>query len=399
MIYDKVLEETLAELLGKWENLQPFAQRIIDSYMRRIAAKGSIYLHSGGKPEEIKELLLQEYQDGVDTLVEAFQNSSELKDSLYKKSYQRLKALGEEEDKDYSDLLTEIYEDETSLNEIFVRLVEEEEGVEITSAKQLQELTGIEELYPEMNLPKEERKKKTTKREAQAEAYRQIEDTFIKAMSYRYSKTLEDMLEAGAKYKDLLQIKPQDFNLPETWSGVLTTNQHTAILWAINLQFLLGEIGGLMTLPSLRAVAEELEAPYSVIMEAYELTIKEPKQVRDINSKMRSLERRLKEDVKKYINNQPEKWKKERLLLPKKGWSQDNIDWVFSSMVEHYVSAFKAIFFNEIMPDKAEDNELSKLMGGIVKANKDTIYNEFGKYIEEARQIYSLPIKYGTNRD
>ena len=52
-----------------------------------------------------------------------------------------------DESKTYEDLFTEIYQDETYLNEIFVRLVEETEGVAITSAKQLQELTGITEIY------------------------------------------------------------------------------------------------------------------------------------------------------------------------------------------------------------------------------------------------------------
>ena len=232
-VYDEVLTELLSELKGEPDKLPAFAHRVLGSYTKRIVDKAHLYIQTGGGSGfNIKEALLQEYGDGWETLIKAFQNSPEVKDRLYKESYQRLKALGDE-DKDYSDLLTEIYQDEPSLNEIFVRIIEEEEGVEITSAKQLQELTGIEELYPEMNLPKEERKKKTTKTEAKQEAVRQIEDTFIKAMNYRYSKTLEDMLEAGAKYKDLLQINPQDFNLPETWSGVLTTNQHTAILLSL----------------------------------------------------------------------------------------------------------------------------------------------------------------------
>ena len=32
-------------------------------------------------------------------------------------------------------------------------------------------------------------------------------------MSYRYSKSLEDILEAGGKYSDLLQVKPSYFCL------------------------------------------------------------------------------------------------------------------------------------------------------------------------------------------
>jgi len=278
LIHDKVVKEILQELVGEPGIKQPFAESLVNSYLQDLVAQAQLLLKSGSKVEDLQEYYLQEMRGRVmDNVVEALIKSSEFKDSLYKKSYERLKALGDE-NKSYGDIFTEIYEDETYLNEIFVRIVEETEGVAITSAKQLQELTGITEIYGYWDEEKGETvpygDKKPTKKEAQEIAFKQIEDTFIKAMSYRYSKALEDILEAGGKYSDLLQVKPSYFNLPKTWSGCLGSDQYSSILWALSFEFLIDEPGGLMMLPDLRSIAQEVEAPYSVLMDCYNLTNK-----------------------------------------------------------------------------------------------------------------------------
>jgi len=278
LIHDKVVKEIIQEAIVDTGKLQPFTERLINHYLQDLITKAQLLLKSGSKREDVKESLAQEFRDSIlDKVVEAFKKSSEFKNSVYKKSYERLKALGDET-KSYGDLFVEIYEDQTYLMEIFVRLVEEQEGVAITSAKQLQELTGIKEIYGYWDEEKEEivpyGDKKPTKKEAQEIAFKQIEDTFIGAMSYRYSKALEDILEAGGKYSDLLQVKPSYFNLPETWSGCLPTDQYSSILWAIENVFLIGEPGYLMLLPDLRSIAQEVEAPYSVLMDCYNLTNK-----------------------------------------------------------------------------------------------------------------------------
>ena len=234
LIHDKVIKEILQELVGEPGKKQPFAESLVNNYLQDLQAQAQLLLKSGSKVEDLQEYYLQELRGRVmDSVVEALIKSSEFKDSLYKKYYERLKALGDES-KSYGDLFTEIYQDETYLNEIFVRLVEETEGVSITSAKQLQELTGITEIYGYWDEEKGETvpygDKKPTKKEAQEIAFKQVEDTFIKAMSYRYSKALEDILEAGGKYSDLLQVKPSYFNLPETWSECLPTDQYSSIL-------------------------------------------------------------------------------------------------------------------------------------------------------------------------
>lgn len=91
------------------------------------------------------------------------------------------------------------------------------------------------------------------------------------ANKLRYKTYLYYLLTTGAKYKDILLIEPKDFNLPEQWSGILATNKEEVILWAIGFTYLINETGGLMMLPSLRAVANEIEAPYSVLMKCYKI--------------------------------------------------------------------------------------------------------------------------------
>jgi hypothetical protein len=274
LIRDKVVREILQELVGEPGKKQPFAESLVNNYLQDLQAQAQLLLKSGSKVEDLQEYYLQELRGRVmDNVVEALIKSSEFKDSLYKKSYERLKALGDGS-KSYGDLFTEIYQDETYLNEIFVRLVEETEGVAITSAKQLQELTGITEIYGYWDEEKRETvpygDKKPTKKEAQEIAFKQVEGTFTGAMSYRYSKALEDILEAGGKYSDLLQVKPSYFNLPETWSGCLPTDQYSSILWAIENAFLIGEPNSSVR-PDLKTIAQEIEAPYSVLMDAHKI--------------------------------------------------------------------------------------------------------------------------------
>ncbi len=271
-IHDKAIKEVLDELLGEVDNKKSFGQKLVENYLQDLRTEAGLLLKSGEKIEDLQEYYNQELRGNIkDNVVEAFIKTSEYKDSLYKKSYDRLKALSEEKDITWENVLPEIYEDEQYLNEIFVRLVEEKHGVAITSAKQIQELTGITEIYGTWDEDKGETvpygDKKPTKKEAQEIAFNQLQDTFIKAMSWRYSKSLEDILQAGGKYNDLLQVKPKYFYLPETWSGCFTSDQGSSILWAIVDTFLIYEPAAVK--PDLKAIAREIEAPYSVLMEAH----------------------------------------------------------------------------------------------------------------------------------
>lgn len=148
-----------------------------------------------------------------------------------------------QKNKDWEEVLnTVVYSDVADSNEAFVEYVEEVYSIEIKTAKDLEKVIGNTVDW--------------------------IEDVFIKAMDSKYSRALEYAIESGAKYKDLLLIEPKEFNLPQTWRTWRERDQYKAILWAISMSFMLFEPGGLMLLPDLRSIANELEAPYSVIMEA-----------------------------------------------------------------------------------------------------------------------------------
>jgi len=262
LVYDKVLRETIKDLVGEKGNIKPFAQRIIDSCSIDLTNKAQLYVKSGGKVEDLKEAFIKEYKENMSIVVGALTKSFEFKDLIYKKNYEELKASGKE-GSTYYDLLSEIYQDSNLLNEIFIRIVEETEGVEITNVKQLQELTGITEVYGD---PEEEGYKEPTKQQAKKEALKQLEDIFIKGMSYRYSATLVNLLQAGANYTDLLNINPSAFNLPETWTGTIANDKYTSILWAIEEVFRIGEPSTSVK-PSLKVVAKEINAPLSVLMD------------------------------------------------------------------------------------------------------------------------------------
>ena len=268
-IYTKVIEEIADEFIRDKGFFKPYAQNIVLALVNKKTEEYKLYKI---QPTE------EEMKKDVNTLLEiaskVFIKSREYKDTFYKKSYDRLKALVDE-GKTFGDIFTEIYLDESCLNDIFIRLIEDKEGVAITSAKQLQELSEITEIYGYWDEDKKETvqykdKDISTKKEAKEEAKIQIEDCFIQGMYNRYFTTLKDMLEAGAKYKDILLLNPKDFNLPDQWSGTLAKNKEEVILWAIGFTYLVNE-RSLMLFPSLRTIAEEIEAPYSVLMDCYKL--------------------------------------------------------------------------------------------------------------------------------
>ena len=390
LIHDKVIKEVLEELVGDANNKQPFGLILVDKYLQDLLGQAQLLVKSGSKAEDLFEFYLHELRGNImDNVVEALLKSGEYKDRIYKKSYERLKSYYKE-GKSWDSLFGQIYEDVNHLNEIFVRLVEEEEEIVITSAKQLQKLTRITEIYGYWDEEKGETvpygDKNPNKREAQEIALKQIEATFTSAMSYRYSKALEDILQAGGKYKDLLQLKPAYFNLPETWSGELTSDKQSSILWAIEDIFRIGEPNTSVR-PDLKAIAREIEAPYSVLLEAHKLPHFLPEIKRTTKSKVGDLERRLKKEVRVYIDRQPEKWKAERLMVVSQEWNQEKVDLHINQYINMFIVWFNILLFSEVEPDK----ELGKEDKQIIKAHKETIYKEFKAFLDEAKEIYSLP--------
>ena len=165
--------------------------------------------------------------------------------------------------KSWEDVITSGYfnSDEYSSMEAFIDFVEDVFKTKIKDAQQLDKLTGLTPLLPkEPNIEKGEEPT--------------LEYILTSSRYSKYFRALERALQEGAKYKDLLQIKPQDYGLPKTWSGCLGSDQYSSILWALSFEFLINEPGDLMLLPDLRSIAQEIQAPYSVLMDCYNLTNK-----------------------------------------------------------------------------------------------------------------------------
>ena len=160
--------------------------------------------------------------------------------------------------KNWEDIVTSEYfnTDATEDTEAFIVCIEEVYQTRIKDAKHLEKLTGLtnEMLKKERNI------------EPGAEATLDI--VLQLANMSRYNRALSIGLLNGAKYKDLLQVKPKEYGLPETWEEFAgrTGNQYNSILWAIHSQYLLGDRAGVRA--DLSTIAEALESPLSVIVEA-----------------------------------------------------------------------------------------------------------------------------------
>jgi hypothetical protein len=161
---------------------------------------------------------------------------------------------------------TDVYMDDYSASEGFIDYLEETYKTTIRDVAHLQELTGITELDTYKNGKYVE---PDTEEEAKQNAIDQLTETLLLARESKFYRALEIALQNGAKYKDLLEIKPQAYGLLETWESYRAKDQYNAIVQVIGKEYLLHSPGGLMLLPSLRAVANDLEAPYSVVMDAY----------------------------------------------------------------------------------------------------------------------------------
>ena len=163
-----------------------------------------------------------------------------------------------------------VYLDVKESQEAFIDYVEETYQTKVKDAKHLQELTGITHINSYYS--KGKMIEITSELEQEERALVELEETLINARYSKYFRALEKALQEGAKYKDLLQIKPQDYGLPQTWSGCLSSDQYSSILWALSFEFLINEPAGLMMLPDLRSIAQEVEAPYSILMDAFNRT-------------------------------------------------------------------------------------------------------------------------------
>jgi hypothetical protein len=186
----------------------------------------------------------------------------DLKDRHYLKHLEEIKEAYKES-KDWSKVVsTAVYKDVDVAQEAFIDYVEEVYNTKIKDAKHLLKITGLKE-----DSLKEEANIKT----GEENTFNQI----ITASRYsKYFRTLETALEGGATYPELLQISPNKFNLPKDFKreNIVGSDFYNSILWAISFSYLINEPAGLSLLPNLRSIAEEIKAPYSVVMDAYKLT-------------------------------------------------------------------------------------------------------------------------------
>lgn len=180
-------------------------------------------------------------------------SKKEIKDRHYLKHLKEIREVYEES-KDWNKVIsTAVYLDENEAQEAFIDYVEEVYKTKVKDAKHLQKLTGIK-----------------------AETLEGLEETVLNSRFSKYFRALETALEGGYTYPNILKIKPQDFGLPKNFkrNSIVGSDQYNTILWALSFSYLINEPASLMLLPSLRSIAEEIKAPYSVLMDAYKLTNK-----------------------------------------------------------------------------------------------------------------------------
>jgi hypothetical protein len=263
-IFEKVFREVTREFIFDQETedfIRPYARKVLNARNAHILSN----LPKDITPEKGSILNLREILDAMNKAgqMETLVYTNEIRQAFYEKTYKAFREALSANLESWQDLFTEIV-NEDYMHEIFVSLVEEEEKVKITSAKQLQEATGITHIYGYWDeeqgktLPYEENAV-VTEKEAQAEAYKQVEETFIKAMQFRYEEALIEILRSGGKYKDLLEVKPSFFYVSEDY-------KETAIKRSVSLRFELWDTSRLK--PDIGSIADKINAPYSFVLTA-----------------------------------------------------------------------------------------------------------------------------------
>lgn len=244
-------EVTLRDIFTQAGLNSDLTERAIRDYQRyRESELSSLSILSGN---DIRQIGAEALADKVSNLRRGGEIVEEiLRDYLRYLNYKKQIAETYQESKDWDKVITTaVYSDVNEAQEAFIDYVEETYQTKVKDGKHLQKLTGITE-----------------------ETLEGLEETVINSRYSKYFRALEKALQEGVKYKDLLQIKPQDYGLPKTWSGCLGSDQYSSILWALSFEFLINEPASLMLLPDLRSIAQEIQAPYSVLMDCYNLTNK-----------------------------------------------------------------------------------------------------------------------------
>jgi len=265
----KAEEEQLVSVLTDMELPEEYIQLFLKDYARFREGQLADYMilpavayNNMPKEDSLRALSikLKKSGKGINTILASYMGYIDHKKKIAQ-TYQ-------ESENWYTVFSTDVYMDSIVANEGFIDYLEETYKTTIRDVAHLQELTGITKLDTYKNGKYVE---PGTPREAKQNAIAQLTETLVLARESKFYRAIEVALQSGAKYKDLLEVKPQAYGLPESWKtfGEKDYNQHYGIIRAIGEEYLLQSPGGLMLLPSLRAIANDLEAPYSVVMDAY----------------------------------------------------------------------------------------------------------------------------------
>jgi len=204
-----------------------------------------------------------------------------------------------------------------------------------------------------------------------------MEHTLILGMFNRYFTTIEDMLEAGAKYKDILLLEPKDFNLPDQWSGTLAKNKEEVILWAISFTYLINEPGNLMMLPNLRAVAEEIEAPYSVLMDCYKLFNVGSNKKDEVKDKIKAIGQKVRTKFSDFIKSKGKEWRRDWILEDE----PELYSGALEDVKEDYVIALTQVALKDITGREAKcgveiENDIREYFKAELQEIKNLIQNK-----------------------
>lgn len=266
-------EETLREVFTQAGLPPDLTERAIKDYQKyrkgEIATISTLLL--GGdlsklRAEDVADFVSNYLQRGKDLVVAIY------KDYLRYLDYKREVATAYQESKDWGEVFSSVvYTDVDEAQEAFIDYIEETSKTIVKDTKHLQELTGITHLSSYYN-DKGERIEIKGDKQQKERAFIELEETLINARFSKYFRALETALREGATYKDLQKISPTKFKLPKDFKreSRVGSDPYNAILWAI--AFSCGLEGrDLIFHPSPREVAKDLEAPYSVIMDAINL--------------------------------------------------------------------------------------------------------------------------------
>lgn len=240
----------LIRLLKEAGLADKYINELIENYLRYIEKE----------PSRLNDLLSPKgklYEDHASKIIakmrkEQKEIGSSILDCFLYIKYKRAIFEIYERTTNWNKVIAVVFEDHPS-QEAFIDYIEETYNTKVSDAKCLLKLTKIK--------PEDEN-------------FTSLEEIIRNSRYSKYCRTLKIALQKGAKYKDLLKIKPQDYGLSETWNGCLSSDQYSSILWALNGVYSIDELymRGFIRSLDLRSVAREIEAPYSVIMDCFNLT-------------------------------------------------------------------------------------------------------------------------------